>query len=427
MHSFNKFSSEFPDLRRDEQTKDELLSRVEVLSNTLWDLIEQRKDESLNSIKVQSEEGWSITEMKQVCRHMANLVEIEIKKFSCVYQILKEAEPPVELDAEILTKKLLERGTQPYIKQTKTSPVLQQIVMSLVSKLDELFTELKANQASGDETHMQILEQEKSIFMYRLAQINTWGLVLLEEISMYSDQVYQLMDDWVVEAVAQENYISQQIVQKITGFVKDEHMRIEDYECQLQKLSLFSRIQKMSFSNDMPPLYLQNVHVPQDDLESCRFGVDDLNFLYKEMRRNVGIRGSYDTLDSQSFISLMSLSFRHGKVPLVWKFMQFDKIAKLAQKFAEAPLPVLTSGIQSPTQYKSQLGKSMSKSFASKDDDPRGSWVNWKKVLTCFCLLNTQLPTEEQLNEYRAALEAAAEGGSLTLEAFQGVSTLPDF
>ena len=52
-----------------------------------------------------------------------------------LYQILKEAEPPVELDAEILTKKLLERGTQPYIKQTKTSPVLQQIVMSLVSKL----------------------------------------------------------------------------------------------------------------------------------------------------------------------------------------------------------------------------------------------------------------------------------------------------
>jgi len=38
---------EFPDLRKDDQTKDELLNRLEQLSNQLWEITERRKDESL--------------------------------------------------------------------------------------------------------------------------------------------------------------------------------------------------------------------------------------------------------------------------------------------------------------------------------------------------------------------------------------------
>ena len=50
VNSFNQFAAEFPDLRQDDQTKDELLVRVETLSNSLWANIEQRKDESLAEI-----------------------------------------------------------------------------------------------------------------------------------------------------------------------------------------------------------------------------------------------------------------------------------------------------------------------------------------------------------------------------------------
>ena len=46
--SFNKFSEEFPDLREDEQTKEELILRANNLSNELWSIIEKRKDESLD-------------------------------------------------------------------------------------------------------------------------------------------------------------------------------------------------------------------------------------------------------------------------------------------------------------------------------------------------------------------------------------------
>jgi len=65
VNSFNKFSYEFPDLRKDDQTKEELLSRVEALSNSLWDIIEQRKDESIEHIrKMSNKGGWTDVEMR---------------------------------------------------------------------------------------------------------------------------------------------------------------------------------------------------------------------------------------------------------------------------------------------------------------------------------------------------------------------------
>lgn len=50
VQSFNKFSLEFPDLRKDDQTKDELMNRAERLSNELWAIIDMRKTESLEQI-----------------------------------------------------------------------------------------------------------------------------------------------------------------------------------------------------------------------------------------------------------------------------------------------------------------------------------------------------------------------------------------
>lgn len=79
---------EYPDLRSDEQTKDELLSRLEKLSNSLWDITNSRKEEAIEHIATMSRTGWAFLEMKQLCKNMAALVEIEIKKFVATYQII---------------------------------------------------------------------------------------------------------------------------------------------------------------------------------------------------------------------------------------------------------------------------------------------------------------------------------------------------
>jgi hypothetical protein len=42
--NFNKFSVDFPDLREDVQTKEELHQRIDILSDELWEVIEERRD-----------------------------------------------------------------------------------------------------------------------------------------------------------------------------------------------------------------------------------------------------------------------------------------------------------------------------------------------------------------------------------------------
>jgi translation initiation factor 2B subunit (eIF-2B alpha/beta/delta family) len=58
--------------------------------------------------------GWADQEMRQTLKNMASLIELEIKKFEAVYMIVMESEPSVELDAEIMTRKLLDRGIPCY-------------------------------------------------------------------------------------------------------------------------------------------------------------------------------------------------------------------------------------------------------------------------------------------------------------------------
>lgn len=72
---------------------------------------------------------------------------------------------------------------------------------------------------------------------------------------------------------------------------------------------------------------MQNIHVPSDDLEASRFDVAHLNDMYKELRFNVADRGSMNTLDHQSFVNIMVMAFRQGRVPLVWKYSNFEVIS----------------------------------------------------------------------------------------------------
>ena len=44
VHMFNHFSDEYPDLREDDSTKEELHQRADVLSDELWEIVEERKD-----------------------------------------------------------------------------------------------------------------------------------------------------------------------------------------------------------------------------------------------------------------------------------------------------------------------------------------------------------------------------------------------
>jgi hypothetical protein len=58
VEDFNEFSDKFPDMREDEQTKEELHQRVDILSDELWEIAEERKEQAIEERKKIMESGW---------------------------------------------------------------------------------------------------------------------------------------------------------------------------------------------------------------------------------------------------------------------------------------------------------------------------------------------------------------------------------
>ena len=334
VNSFNHFSMEYPDLRSDEQTKEELLNRLERLSNNLWDITNARKEEALEKVNDMQQHGWNLVEMKHVIKNMATLIEVEIKKLSAVYQICMKSEPPVELDAEIATKKLLERGVSPYDSKQGTSPALEQVLANLMSKAYELvYKNPNVTQVFAEEQG-QVLKNEFAIFLYRLSMVHTWALVNLQEIHTNATKVYNKLDDWIVASVQQECVISQHVTDFIKDAIQVEKLRIEEFESQLQAIELFSKLEVMVFRSDETPLYLNNVvHPSEEHVEVNRFTVEALRMLYKECRYNAGELGHLSERESSSFLNLLVKAVRQGKTPLAWQYSDMEKLASIANKF----------------------------------------------------------------------------------------------
>merc|ERR1740117_1640965 len=49
--SFLEFSDEYPDLREDDETKNELHQRTDVISDELWEIVEERKEHNIEERK----------------------------------------------------------------------------------------------------------------------------------------------------------------------------------------------------------------------------------------------------------------------------------------------------------------------------------------------------------------------------------------
>ena len=111
------------------------------------------------------------------------------------------------------------------------------------------------------------------------------------------------------------------------------------------------------------------------------------------MRCFAGSKGSINTLDQQTFINLMVVAFRQGRVPLVWKYLDFSKINSLCQKFSILPLMGQNPGQNdSPKMYQQKSGLNQNSQGAHTRQ-----WVNWQTILTHFALLGSAMPTEKDL------------------------------
>ena len=58
IQDFNDFSDQYPDMREDEQTKEELHQRVDILSDELWEIAEERREQAVDERKKIMDSGW---------------------------------------------------------------------------------------------------------------------------------------------------------------------------------------------------------------------------------------------------------------------------------------------------------------------------------------------------------------------------------
>ena len=130
------------------------------------------------------------------------------------------------------------------------------------------------------------------------------------------------------------------------------------------------------------------------------------------MRYCTGPLGNGALLEQQSFINMLVIAFRQGRIPLTWKYEPFSNISSLSQKLAVIPLTAPTQGDnESPKMYQSKLGQ------ASSSSGHPHSWINWKTALTFFALMNSPLPSEEELGALRVKLTESS-----SVEASQSVN-----
>lgn len=87
---FNDFSDAYPDLREDEQTKDELHQRTDILSDELWEIIEERKEQHIEERKKIMESGWIEHEQGFIVNSAQLLMQAEVDKFKSSIQILHD-------------------------------------------------------------------------------------------------------------------------------------------------------------------------------------------------------------------------------------------------------------------------------------------------------------------------------------------------
>lgn len=410
--NYNRFSGEFPELLGNEETKQELLSRVDALSQQLWENIKARKDEAMRERLSYMEGGWVQVEMIKLAGAVARLIENEFNRFTAISAVVTGHVINESVDLDDVAKRLTERGVEVYVENEEDRalmgkcPQLQEIASTILAKVDALFSEQHV--LSLDQTVVQVLNVERQNFSSRLNALVCWASLILHEISTQALQVFDVLDDWVVIAVKRENQACQLAVKEIAAAIEAGEMHIPSVL--LQSADLKSNISLIEFF-DGPPAYMQSAH-PAMVLEETRISLDSLLTLRAQFKQHLEDR---NLLDAQTFTSLMLLNVQSQLLPNVWQFIPFERIFALLKAFQATPIS------DNPNAGTQQMFRRKSMSL----EDEERFFVDSRALMLILCLVSSELPTHDQKEDYISKLKFKAESAEdkmLTKELFVKVS-----
>ena len=223
IESFNKFTEEFPELRPDEQTKEELNNRCDMLNDDFWEIIEQNKDLAIAERQRIMELGWIDHETQQLILKAQQFINFEIKRctdtmsFIHDFYLSKKAEKPLN-EYEGIKLSLLDQSNA----RSEVSEVTN-IEKEMISKTLGIISEVDAIIEKQDPSDFEIIEafkRERSILLFRICAIRNWTINGLKDIKIKINEMYNQLDDWIVAHVKQENLSVNETVSKIREVIE---------------------------------------------------------------------------------------------------------------------------------------------------------------------------------------------------------------
>ena len=323
--AFNKFSDEYPDLREDEQTKEELHQRTDTLSDKLWEISEQRRDEAVEERQKIMENGWAEFELEQVVLIAQSMIQAEVDKFRNSAHLLQDyyysiedrlvPDPPEKIHYEIISKN--EDGTieeLPPIFETVGESGEGEEAKEVYPRLDKLFerglkaqtlpelestppggaagTDKKAGKAKDakkggaeeeneekyfyEQELQDAISTEKAVLRYRLTLIRNWALNLMKEIRVKSSTCHDKLDIWIKIAFkAETDAIIEQ--ERVIKRSIEEETKLQ-HELRIKGMDFYLDEKFLNFE-DPPPEVFAAREEPQDS----RFTIIQLESLVNEL------------------------------------------------------------------------------------------------------------------------------------------------
>jgi len=319
---FNQFSDQCPDMREDDQTKEELHQRVDILSDELWEIAEDRKEHAVEERKKIMDSGWVEFSLEYLTSCAQQMMQSEIDKFKGTIQLVHDyyhavdekliPEAPesntVDLlaeDAELPDVERIADGAEPSDINSFSYPRLDDFFKKALKA--QVVPDVLAQSAAADagkkggakgkdakkggapdpeeakpesiylKEMKEAIKVEKSILRFRLTQIRNWALMRLKHQRELSLRTYQKLDDWIAVATKAEN----DAIEEVCDVLKDA---IEDQE----KIQDELRIKFMDFFVDKG--ILNYIEPPPEKLASMeessdgKFNIPQLEALLRELQ-----------------------------------------------------------------------------------------------------------------------------------------------
>jgi hypothetical protein len=262
---FNAFSGEYPDMREDDQTKDELHQRTDILSDELWEIAEDRKDQAIEERKKVMESQWVEYQLEYFTSCAQQMMQIEIDKFKASIQLLHDYYHAIE---EKLIPEAPESNTVDLMNPEQDLPDVEKCAEGADSgdiasysfpRLDDFFKKAIKAQVVPDVTSgvaadagkkggkkdakgakggvdegksieeslyvkemKESIKSEKAIFRFRICQIRNWALSRLKHQRELSLRIYQKLEDWITVANKAENDASEEVCEVVKDAIEGE-------------------------------------------------------------------------------------------------------------------------------------------------------------------------------------------------------------